>query len=245
MTTRHQVRLAGRWLTMGAGLVAASYAAYVATTWYRYGRVTGHTGADDRDDLLDQFMPMYEVAERHHVRIAAPAAIVFAAATEMDLEQSLIVRAIFKAREWVMRSHPASEPEARAFLTQMRAIGWGVLAEIPGQEIVMGAVTQPWMADVVFRPLPTDEFASFHDPDYVKIAWTLRADPLGVAGSIFRTETRVVSTDPAARAKFRRYWAFVSPGIILIRWALLGPLKAEAERRARAAGALPTPEATP
>ena len=141
-------------------------------------------------------MPTYEVAERHHIRIAAPAAITFAAATEMYLEQSPIVRAIFKAREWVMRSHPASEPEARAFLAQMRAIGWGVLAEIPGQEIVMGAVTQPWMADVVFRPLPADEFASFHDPDYVKIAWTLRADPLGDAESIFRTETRVVSTDP-------------------------------------------------
>jgi hypothetical protein len=245
MTTRHQVRLAGRWLTTAAGLAAASYAAYVATTRYRYGRVTGHAGADDRDELLDQFMPTYEVAERHHVRIAAPAAITFAAATEMYLEQSPIVRAIFKAREWVMRSHPASEPEARAFLAQMRAIGWGVLAEIPGQEIVMGAVTQPWMADVVFRPLPADEFASFHDPDYVKIAWTLRADPLGENGSIFRTETRVVSTDPAARAKFRRYWAFASPGIILIRWALLGPLKARAERRVRAAGASATPEATP
>ena len=245
MTTRHQVRLAGRWLTTGAGLAAASYAAYVATTWYRYGRVTGHACADDRDELLDQFMPTYEVAERHHVHIAAPAAITFAAATEMYLEQSPIVRAIFKARERVMRSHPASEPEARAFLAQMRAIGWGALAEIPGQEIVMGAVTQPWKADVVFRPLPADEFASFHDPDYVKIAWTLRADPLGDAGSIFRTETRVVSTDPAARAKFRRYWAFASPGIILIRWASLRPLKAEAERRVRAAGASPRPEATP
>jgi hypothetical protein len=245
VTTRHQLRSAGRWLTTGAGLAAASYAAYVATTWYRYGRVTGHAGTNDRDELLDQFMPTYEVAERHHVRIAAPAAITFAAATEMHLGQSPIVRAIFKTRERVMRSHPAPEPEAGAFLAQMRAIGWGVLAEVSGQEIVMGAVTQPWMADVVFRPLSADEFASFHDPDYVKIAWTLRADPLGDAASIFRTETRVVSTDPAARAKFRRYWAFASPGIILIRWALLGPLKAEAERLVRGAGVSPTPEATP
>jgi hypothetical protein len=163
----------------------------------------------------------------------------------MYLEQSSIVRAIFKAREWVMRSHPACEPEPRAFLAQMRAIGWGVLAEIPGREIVMGAVTQPWMADVVFRPLPAGEFASFHDPDYVKIAWTLRADPLGDAASIFWTETRVVATDPIARAKFRRYWAFASPGIILIRWALLGPLKTEAERRIRAGSPLETLRALP
>ena len=226
-----------------AGLAAASYAAYVATTWYRYGRVTREADRRRRDALLDQFMPTYDVAERHHVRIAAPAEITFKAATEMDLQQSPIVRAIFKAREWIMRSHPARDPETRAFLAQMRAIGWGMLAEIPGREIVMGAVTQPWMADVVFRPLPPDEFAAFHEPDYVKIVWTLRADPIGPADSIFRTETRVVTTDPTARAKFRRYWSFASPGIILIRWALLGPLKAEAERRIRVAGGSPTAKA--
>jgi hypothetical protein len=37
---------------------------------------------------------------------------------------------------------------------------------------------------------------------------------------------------PAARNRFRRYWSFLSPGIIVIRWALLGPVKREAERRA-------------
>jgi hypothetical protein len=89
----------------------------------------------------------------------------------------------------------------------------------------------------VFRPLPSEEFAALHEPGYVKIVWTLRADSLGAGESIFRTETRVVTTDPTARAKFRRYWSFMSPGIILIRRMLLGPLKADAERRARAAGA--------
>ena len=65
----------------------------------------------------------------------------------------------------------------------------------------------------------------------MKIAWTLRADEIGAADSVFRTETRAVATNAAARAKFRRYWSLVSPGIILIRWASLGPLKREAERR--------------
>jgi hypothetical protein len=180
-------------------------------------------------------MPNYEVVERHHVRVAAPAEITFAAATEMDLQQSAIVRAIFKGREWILGSHAPRNQATRAFLVQMRAIGWGVLAEVPGREIVMGAVTRPWMADVVFRALPPDTFAAFEEPDYVKIAWTLRADPIGGAESVFRTETRAATTDPTARAKFRRYWSFVSPGIIVIRWMSLGTLKADAERRARAA----------
>ena len=99
----------------------------------------------------------------------------------------------------------------------------------------MGAVTQPWSANVVFHPLPPQEFAAFDQPDYVKIVWTLRADPIGDNASVFRTATRAVATDAAARGKFRRYWSFLSPGIILIRWVSLAPLKADAERRARLA----------
>ena len=99
----------------------------------------------------------------------------------------------------------------------------------------MGAVTQPWAANVVFRALEPEEFASFHDPGYVKIAWTLRADPVTATTSIFRTETRVLACGPVPRSKFRKYWAFLSPGIILIRLAMLGPLKRDAERRAREA----------
>ena len=237
---KRPIALAGRLAAAGAGLVAASYAAYVAIAWWRYGRVKARMAGDERDGLLDQFMPTYDVVERHHVRIDAPAAVTLEAASEIYLEQSALVKWIFKAREWVMNSHPPPETEVRPFLAQMREIGWGMLAEIPGREIVMGAVTRPWMADVVFRPVPPEAFASFHDPDYVKIVWTLRADPLGDAASVFRTETRVATTDAAARSKFRRYWAFASPGIILIRWASLRPLKAEAERRTGAAGRVQT-----
>ena len=96
----------------------------------------------------------------------------------------------------------------------------------------MGAITQPWHPNVVFRPLPPDEFVAFDEPDYVKIAWTLRADPIGAHESVFRTETRVVTTDAAARAKFRWYWARFSPGIVLIRWLMLGSMRSKAERRA-------------
>ena len=237
MVTRRRIALIGRWLAAGVGLAAASYTVYVAMTWYRYGHMTDQPSDEDADPLLDQFIPTYDVAERHHVQIAAPAGITLEVATEMDLQQSAIIRAIFKGREWIMGSHTPSDQVPRAFLAQMRAIGWGVLTEVRGREIVMGAVTQPWMADVVFRPLPPDEFAAFDEPDYVKIVWTLRADSLGAAESIFRTETRVLPTDPIARAKFRRYWSFVSPGILVIRWMLLRSVKTEAERRARAATA--------
>jgi hypothetical protein len=57
-----------------------------------------------------------------------------------------------------------------------------------------------------------DRHASWRTPGYVKIAWTIRADDINAAASVFRTETRAIATDANARKKFRRYWSFFSPG---------------------------------
>jgi hypothetical protein len=232
MTTAERVRSVARWTAAAAGLAAATYGVCVSAAWLRYGKASSARPGEE-DELLDRFMPVFEVAERHRVAVAAPAAITFTAAAEVDLNRSLLVRTIFRAREWVMRSTSRPLP-SEGFLRLAQRIGWGVLAERPGQEIVMGAVTQPWLADVVFRPLPPEQFALFNEPCYVKIAWTLRADPVGATRSVFRTETRVVATDAGARARFRRYWSLASPGIVLIRWLMLGPVKTRAEAQARA-----------
>ena len=187
--------------------------------------------AEESDRLLDRFMPRYDIVERHHVKVSAPADLTLLAASEMDLRQSRLIRAIFRGRELALGADRDAQFRPRGLVALTRQLGWGVLAETPGREIVMGAVTQPWQPNVVFRALPPDEFASFEEPGYVKIAWTLRADPLDAGESIARTETRVVATDAIARAKFRKYWAWVSPGVVLIRWLSLRLVKEDAERR--------------
>ena len=229
MASTH-MRSALKWAAGALGIASGAYAGYVGVTWLRYGH-PAPARADDADPLLDRFMPAYDVAERHHVHVAAAAEITFTAACEQDLMALPIVRAIFRAREVVLGSDPDTTTHPRGLLALTQSIGWGVLTEVPGREVVMSAVTQPWKANVVFRSLPPAEFVAFDEPDYVKTVWTLRADSIGVDASIFRTETRAVATDAVARAKFRRYWSFLSPGIILIRRASLLPLKAEAERR--------------
>jgi hypothetical protein len=119
----------------------------------------------------------------------------------------------------------------------MQSIGWVVLGERPGRQIVFGSVTQPWEAEPVFRSIPAGQFENFSEPGYVKIAWTLRADPVDDAHSMFHTETRVCTTDAQARERFRNYWSFVAPGVELIRLAMLRPLKRAAESRVRIAAA--------
>ena len=210
------MRTLGKWIVGGFGVAAAGYGLLAASAYARYGRPR-RAPPGESDTLLDELMPVYDIVERHHIRVDAAAEQTLAAATGMDLSASPISRAIFKAREVTLGGHGEHAGRPVGLLALMKSLGWGVLAEEPGREIVMGAVTRPWEANVVFQPLPAETFRRFNEPGYVKIAWTLRADPLTVKTSVFRTETRAIATDAFAARKFRNYWAMVSPGVWLIR----------------------------
>jgi hypothetical protein len=235
MPPRSPTRAIARLIGAAAAAAVAGYGLYAGATWLRYGRPR-RPPRGEADALLDHFMPMYDVVERHHVRVAAPADLTLATACDMELLGSPVPYALIRVRELLLGARPGHRPDPRGLLDEVRALGWVVLAETTGRELVVGAVTRPWEANVTFRSIAPEAFAEFAEPGYVKIAWTLRADPVGATASIFRTETRVVATDAAARRRFRTYWAWLSPGIILIRLAFLSPLKTQAERRWRAAG---------
>jgi hypothetical protein len=219
-----------KWSAAGVGVGVAAYATYAGVTWLRYGHPSSSIA--ETDELLDGFMATYDVVDRHQTHVAAPADVTFAAACEIELQDSPLVRAIFKGRELLLGSMPDEGERPRGLVAFTESLGWGVLAEVPGREIVLGAVTRPWEPNVVFRAVPTEEFSDFNEPGYVKIAWTLKAEPVDDQQSVFRTETRAIATDVGARVRFRRYWSFLSPGIIVIRRAMLSSLRAEAERRA-------------
>jgi hypothetical protein len=234
--------------TMGAvaGAALGAVVGYAAIAWVRYGRVD--VERHPRDELLDRFLPEPEVDEYHRIRVAAPASVTFAVAEAMDLQGSPLVQGIFWLRSVpsLLRGEPYRPEGSRGLLEETLSNGWGVLAEEPGREIVVGAYTQPWHQEVTFHALAPDRFAAFDEPGFAKIVWTLSAEPLGEHDSAFVTRTRVVTTDEESRRKFRLYWAPMSAGIILIRYAGLPLVKREAERRARReqAPATPSPSAT-
>jgi hypothetical protein len=198
----------------------------------RYGK-TKRSRGESADTLLDVFLPNFEIRDKHSIRVDAPPEMALRAAAELDLNSSPLVRVIFKGRERILRSRRDTAIRPRGLLAETKALGWGVLAEMPEREIVLGAVTKPWEPNPQFRALPPDEFAAFHEPGYVKIVWTLRANAIGKNASKFSTETRALATDTQARRKFRWYWSLLSPGIIAIRRAMLPAVKAEAERQWR------------
>jgi hypothetical protein len=227
-----------RYGAAAAGAGVLGFGAWSALAWARYGQVDPNRHPPD--ELLDRFLPNPEVDEYHQLEVRAPAAITLAAAKETDLQASPIANAIFwlRAIPTLLRGEPFRPQGSRGIVEQTLGLGWGVLAEEPDREIVIGAYTQPWHERVTFHPLPPEEFAGFDQPGYVKIVWTLGAEPLGPNESLLVTRTRAVATDPQSRRKFRRYWAPMSAGIILIRYAGLPRMRKEAERRAAYAGQL-------
>jgi len=182
---------------------------------------------------LDPFLPHADVRERHEILVHAPADLVLATARQLDPESIPAVRAIFSLRAWILGSR---RPRLAAGLVEKTLrLGWGILEEDAGRFFCAGAVCRPWLADVDFRPLPPADFAAYAEPGRVKIAWTLEAVPEKAGWTRFATETRATATDEASRVKFRRYWGFAGPGIMLIRKLLLPAVRREAERRAKAA----------
>jgi hypothetical protein len=232
MRLRQSSLRAARWPAIGIGAGLGAYALYVAAAWIRYGHA--RPAGPRALTRLDEFMPTYDVRERHQVLVNAPAGLTLDAALDLDLFHLPPIRAIFRAREWLLGSLPDDRVRPRGLAAEALSLGWGQLANLPGREVIFGAVTRPWEANVTFRAVSADRFAAFDEPNLVKIAWTLRVRPLGDRRSLLVTETRALATDAESRRRFRRYWSLLSPGIILIRWLALGPLKRSAERRAAA-----------
>jgi hypothetical protein len=223
MRRTHAMTRAIRWTAGGLGLMPLGYATVVGTTWSRYGHVPS-ASPDERDPLLDQFMPEYEVAERHHVRVTAPPAITLAAAADTDLQRSRIVRAIFKAREMVLGTEPDAATRPKGLLAQTTSLGWHVLGETPGREIVVGAVTQPWLPNVVFRGLGPRRVSSLPPIG-------LREDRLdATSGSSRRVRVDVPHRD--ARDDDGSHGAHQVPVVL---GALLARHRPDSERHARTA----------
>jgi hypothetical protein len=223
-----------------AGAFALGWGGYAAVTWLGYGHHRRRKRGQ-AEDVLDLFIPEYEAGDVHQVRVMAPPEYAMEALKEMDLNAIPLVRAIFRARELILRARPGDEAVPPGILASTLWMGWGVLEETPNA-VVVGAVTRPWEADVHFHAVAPDEFRDFAEPGWVKIVWTLEAEPRGELESVARTRVGVRTTDDEARKRFRRYWSIFSPGIHLIRRLSLPAVKADAERRFRQADHVLLPE---
>jgi hypothetical protein len=199
---------------------------------------------------MDEFSPHFDVAVVHSDVFRAAPADCYRAAMEVDLFQAPLARALLGIRALPrraagrlrVRTATASAAEASPSTFRLKdlvGLGWILLGETPGVELVLGQVSRPWRAvadPTDAKPTP-EEFTNFDAPGYAKITAGLRIDPYGNDSSIVTIETRVALTDEESRRRFRRYWLVIGPFSSFIRRIALRLVAAELDRAAGASAA--------
>ncbi len=198
----------------------------------------------DPELFVQQYLPRFDVAVVHADVFRAPPAKCYARVMELDLLQAPFVRAALSVRAAPQRElgrwrapgngAPTDAPPPTFRLRDMVGLGWILLAENPGVEMLLGQVSRPWKADAstIDAAITPQQFKAFDEPGYAKIVTSLRVDPYGTDSSILMVETRVATTDAISRRRFRRYWLLIGPASSLIRRMALRLLATELRRSA-------------
>ena len=181
--------------------------------------------------LIDDFMPTFDVSERHHTLALAPADRTYDAARNVDLARSRVIRGLFAARGVPRMVRGRRRPVPRTMtLDDLLAAGFVWLGEDPGREFVLGLVGTFWKPSGGVRRIEPREFAAFEEPGQAKATWNVRVIPDGDDRTFVSTETRVRVPDEASRRRFALYWAAIGPFSGVIRKQALVLIKRNAER---------------
>jgi hypothetical protein len=178
--------------------------------------------------LLDEFVPRFEVSQRHALIVDSPPDRTFEAVRSFDLAGSTVSRLLLRARGLLRPGHLG--------LDQLLARGFVFLGEEIPRELVLGLVGRPWTPlGGVVRDLDAEGFREFDRPGYAKAGWNFTVETVG-SGSRVRTETRVHCTDERSRRAFAAYWRVIGPFSGVIRREALSSIRDRAE-----SGEIPEP----
>lgn len=175
--------------------------------------------------LIDDFLPAYDVRERHQIKVNASVDEVYAAVRRLDISGAKLSMLLFR-----LRGIPAGRLASSSFTLEdfikMRFI---LLGERPNEELLLGLVGKFWTPAGGLLRLDAEGFRRFDRRGYARAVWnfTLREQPHGSV--LLETETRVSCTDAVSRRWFRFYWLFIGSLSGLIRRDVLRAIKLNAE----------------
>jgi hypothetical protein len=198
--------------------------------------------------LLDEYLPDFDQTRIEHLVINAPTDVVYEATRTVDFlmvhspitDLAMFVRGLpEKVGRLRRRNEPPPPPlpsmklsslfDREGFEREETLEGWVGLAEERGREIAFGAIGKPWLAEIEWKTVPSEDFAGFDEPGWAKIAASLSVREYGAERSILTYEARTGMTDDESRDRFNRYWMVVSPFVGTIMRALLRTVAEEIE----------------
>lgn len=171
--------------------------------------------------LIDDFLPVYDVVERHQVAVSAPLGEVYAAVRQLDVSKA-------RFTPWLLRLRGI--PTTYVFtLGQFLKMRFILLGESVNEELLLGLVGKFWTPRGNLRSLDVEGYRRFAERGYAKAAWNFSLAQQPSGDVILRTETRVRCLDERSRRRFRLYWAVVGPFSGLIRREMLECIKRKVE----------------
>jgi hypothetical protein len=158
--------------------------------------------------LLERVMPDYDRREVHRRAIGAAPAATWDALHQLRGEEVAAMRLLMG-----IRTLGRARGDSRTVLDSFGRMGFRVLDEEPGSQLVVAGIGRFWQPSGGLRRVESrEQFASFDEPGYAKVAFDFRLEDGELS-----TETRIAGTDARARRRFRLYWLAIRPGSGLIR----------------------------
>ena len=177
-------------------------------------------------------MPHPETSERHTLEIAARSADVYEALWTTDLGDSLVIKGLMDLRMLpgrLLRPQKTRNSNQKLSLENLIEAGFGLLADEPGREVVLGITGPFWRPVGNTLPFNKTDFDGSVRPGVARAVWNFTVQQTGEKQTVLSTETRVACGDDASRLKFRIYWLVVRPFSGLIRRIMLKAIKRACE----------------
>ena len=171
-------------------------------------------------------------------RIAASPARVYASLKTANFDYWGLTRALYALRTLptffvaprdTWRRFRDALGRKHANLQDMLAGGFTVLADCPGEELVLGTVGRFWRAHGELCVTSPARFRAPAPAGTAKAAWNFTVSRRPDGATELRTETRVLCADDATRRRFRAYWMLIKPASGWIRREMLAAVRSAAE----------------
>jgi hypothetical protein len=187
--------------------------------------VTAHTAK------LDDWMPRWQIRERHIISVAAPPEKVFAAIHAVRADEIFLFRTLMAVRQCGRTGFESimNPPRQKPILDVATQTTFVLLAEDPPREIVIGTVVAaPPKARAPGRLAP-DLFQKKLQPGVALATMNFLVRPDDHGGSTISTETRIYANNRSTLRRFAIYWRVIHPGSDIIRRMWLRAIKQRAE----------------
>lgn len=210
---------------------------YAAARWFAFCMPGG---------MLDALIPVPRKLETSVAYLDAAPEVVWQFVRHADLGHSPLARALFtmrtlpsrirelRARDGAGNGAGAATREREhepvigidALHSTREHPGFQVLGEEAPRQLLVGAIGKVWQLDIPFMHVEDARaYAQMHTPGWIKVAWEVRFEPWGEAGTRLVFELRVDATDEESWHKFTRYWKVIGPGSHFVRSVFFSELR--------------------